>query len=152
MYINKPALNLLIRARQLQPHIEKKNQLLVSLGTGEFNLPKGNLKAKGKLRWAASLFDVTSMGTSSEAAYQTLELLERLDPQVFHEDKEWEQRYYRFQKKFDKNIPMDGISSQQLATLKKLGDELVEEQQEDLDRLCANLIESIKSEVPISSS
>jgi patatin-like phospholipase/acyl hydrolase len=152
MYINNPTLNLLIRARYLYPKIDKKNQLLVSIGTGEFNPPKGYLKAKGKLSWAASLFDVTSMGTSSEAAYQTAELLERLDPQVLHKDDEWEKRYYRFQKKFDKNIPMDGISSQQLATLKKLGDELVKEQQEDLDGLCANLIKSIKSEVQISSS
>jgi hypothetical protein len=152
MYINNPTLNLLIRARQLHPKIDKKNQLLVSLGTGEFNPPRGNLKTKGKLRWAAFLFDVTSMGTSSEAAYQTAELLERLDPQVFHDEQEWQQRHYRFQKKFDENVPMDGISSQQLATLMKLGDELVEEKQEELDELCAILRKPIESELQISSS
>ncbi len=154
MYINNPALNLLVQAkenRQFQG-IKKQNQLLVSLGTGVFNPPRGNLKTKGKLRWAASLFDVTSMGTSNEADYQVAELLERLDPNVHHEEQEYQKRYFRFQQNFDENVPMDGISSQQITTLKKLGDKLVEEQQEELDKLCKILAKPIESEIQLSSN
>lgn len=139
VYINNPVLNLLLRARKKFPHIKQQSQLLVSVGTGQFSPSRKDLENAGKTSWAGSIFEVASMGTSAESEYQTFELLEYLDPQILHDEKEYEQRYYRFQKKFKENVPMDGISHEQIKLLEKLGDELVEEKREELDRLCAIL-------------
>lgn len=154
VYINNPALNLLIRARNIYPHIEKQKQLLVSLGTGQFSPSLAYLENAGISNmlnidkgWAKAIFGVAQMGTSAETEYQIAELLEYLDPQVFHEEQEYEPRYYRIQKKFDKDVPMDGISGEQLEYLMQLGDELVEEKREELDRLCATLKEIPQSEL-----
>ncbi|RUS96556.1 hypothetical protein DSM106972_087430 [Dulcicalothrix desertica PCC 7102] len=76
------------------------------------------------------------MGNSNEAHNQTLDLLEYLDPHILHESKEYEQRYYRFQKKFKENVPMDGTSIEQIKRLQQLGDELVKEKKDELDNLC----------------
>jgi patatin-like phospholipase/acyl hydrolase len=139
VFINNPTLNLLLRARKIYPHIKQQSQLLVSLGTGEFSPYKKPLKWSGKLGWAGSIFGVTSMATSSEAHDQTNNLLEYLDPRVLHDEQEYEQRYYRFQKPFEKDVPMDGISNKQITRLVQLGNELVKEKEDELDRLCAIL-------------
>lgn len=151
VYINNPALNLLIRARKIFPQIKKQSQMLVSLGTGQFSPSLAHLENAGIGRlsldptdsWGKAIFSVTSMGTSAEADYQTSELLEYLDPKVFHDEQEYQQRYYRFQKKFREDVPMDGISQKQISRLEQLGDELVKERREELDQLCEVLTTSI---------
>jgi patatin-like phospholipase/acyl hydrolase len=156
VFINNPALNLLLEARKKYPQIKQQNQLLVSIGTGDFNPYKEHFKWSGKLGWAGSIFGVTSMATSSETDGQLTELLEYFDARVPWKEKElkeWtEKRYYRFQKQFEKDVPMDGISEKQIKHLEQLGDKLVEEQQEELDQLCEVLAKPIESEIQLSSS
>jgi patatin-like phospholipase/acyl hydrolase len=144
VYINNPALNLLTKARKDRPHIKKKNQLLVSLGTGQFSQSKIDLKDQGKFKWASNIFDVASMGTSAEVENQISELLEYIDPKVPHRDQAYEMRYYRFQKRFEKFIPMDGISKEQIKRIEELAEELVEDNQEQLNQLCEILVEPIE--------
>jgi len=141
VYINNPALNLLIRARRQFSHIKKQSQLLVSLGTGQFSPSREDLENAGVTNgWAKAIFNIASMGTSAEYESQIRELLEYLDPQIFHDEKEWEKRYYRFQKEFKEDVPMDGKKKEQIKRLVKLGDALVEENKSELDQLCATLI------------
>lgn len=140
VYINNPVVNLLVRARYLYPQHPKQNQLLVSIGTGQSKKSFSNFKDAGKIGlnptqgWASAIFDVAMMGTSAEAEFQVAELLER----VVFEDEGYEDRYYRFQKNFGKvDIPMDDIK--QVKKLEQLGDDLVKEQRDKLDTLCAAL-------------
>ncbi|MBD2440957.1 patatin-like phospholipase family protein [Nostoc sp. FACHB-110] len=144
VYINNPALNLLLKARKELPHIKKKNQLLVSLGTGQFSQPKNDLEGKGQLNWAGNIFDVTSMGTSAEIENQIRDLLEYVDPKINHDEKDYQTRYYRFQQRFKEDIPMDGISYEQIKRIEELGEELVEDNQEQLNELCEILVEPIE--------
>ena len=140
VYINNPGLNLLIQARKQFPHIKKQSQLLVSLGTGQFSPSREDLENAGVANgWVKAIFNIASMGTSAESEYQIFELLEYLDPQVLRDEKEYEQRYYRFQKKFEEDVPMDGKSKKQITRLVQLGDELVKERKNELDQLCATL-------------
>ena len=148
IYINNPIVNLLLRARnRLFPHIKKQSQLLVSLGTGQFSQSFERLENAGIGRlsldvtdgWGKAVFNVTSTATSAEAESQIVELLEYLDPMVFRNEQEYEKRYYRFQKRFGQDVPMDGTSKQQIANLLELGNQLVEERKEELDRLCTLL-------------
>jgi patatin-like phospholipase/acyl hydrolase len=143
VFINNPALNLLLEARKIRPHIKQQSQLLVSIGTGDFSPYKKPLESSGKLGWAGSIFGVTSTATSSEAHEQLKELLNEFDPRVPYDEQELEEltktRYYRFQKQFDKDVPMDGISKKQIKRLEQLGDELVKQEKDKLDKLCATL-------------
>ena len=156
VFINNPALNLLLEARKQMPHIQQENQLLVSIGTGDFNPYKEHFKWSGKLGWAGSIFGVTSMATSSEADGQLQELLNYFDPRVLRDEKKQQEcdktRYYRFQKQFEKDVPMDGISRKQIKHLEQLGNQLVKEKQEELDQLCEVLAKPIESEIQLSSS
>lgn len=151
VFINNPALNLLLEARRKYSQYKQQEQLLVSIGTGDFNPYKEHFKWSGKLGWAGSIFGVTSMATSSETDGQVTELLEYFDPRPGYNEEELEQwtkkRYYRFQKPFEKDVPMDGISRKQIKHLEQLGDELVKDKQGELDELCAILSQPIESDL-----
>ncbi|MCF4965608.1 patatin-like phospholipase family protein [Nostoc sp. CMAA1605] len=150
VYINNPSLNLLIRARKQFPHIKRQSQLLVSLGTGQFSPSREDLENSGLGNigniwhvdngWGKAIFNIASMGTSAESESQIFELLEYVDPHVLHDEEAYEQRYYRFQKHFKKDVPMDGKTKEELKRLMQLGDELVQERKDELDQLCATLI------------
>ncbi|BAY29807.1 patatin [Nostoc carneum NIES-2107] len=141
VYINNPALNLLTKARRQFPHIKKQSQLMVSIGTGQFSRSREDLENAGALNgWVKAIYDIASTGTSAESENQIFELLEYLDPQIFRDEKEYEQRYYRFQNNFNKDVPMDGKTKEQIEHLVQLGDELVRERKSELNKLCATLV------------
>ncbi|MEG5047113.1 patatin-like phospholipase family protein [Microcoleus sp. B4-C1] len=151
VYINNPVVNLLIRARKLYPHIKKQSQLIVSLGTGQFSPSREDLENVGVVNgWAKAIFNIASMGTSAESEDQINELLEYLDPMISHDEQEYEQRYYRFQKKFENDVPMDGKKTEQINRLKQLGDKLVEERKDELNRLCKILTTPIGNHIDSS--
>jgi hypothetical protein len=55
-----------------------------------------------------------------------------------------EGRYYRFQKRLEEDIPLDGISKEQIKRIEELAEELVEDNQEQLNQLCEILAEPIE--------
>jgi len=156
VFINNPALNLLLEARRERPDINQQDQLLVSIGTGDFNPEKNHLRWSDKLGWAGSIFGITSTATSSEADGQLHELLNYSDPRVLRDEQEQQEcdktRYYRIQKQFKKDVPMDGISKKQIEHLEHLGDQLVEEKKEELDELCTILSQPMESDLQLSSN
>jgi len=145
VYINNPAMDLLVRARRFEPDAEK--QILVSIGTGNFT-PSLVDKENAGAGWAldlkdpAAVFGLAMAGTSRQTE---IELEELLSHRVWQE----KYQYYRFQKEFDKDVAMDDVSKRNVELLVQLGENLVDENRDQLDRVCDKLCLDLNQRVSL---
>lgn len=139
VYINNPALDLLSAAKQLYP---EDNYMLISIGTGDFRQSRADLAGKGAIGWLKNgdLLDIMMNGVSVSVDQQLGNLLTTFLPESNH-------RYERYQKRFDTNVDMDNIRPKNIELLQKLGEELVNENQDRLDELCHILNTSEKPQI-----
>lgn len=137
-YINNPALELLIHAKNLSPN--QQDCLVLSLGTGNFNMSRAYLEDAGALGWlignplehnpSGQILEVMMNGVSETVHNQIQEIMQA-------------SKYYRYQKKLDVNIAMDDITPENLQNLQSIGQSLIDENKESLEKLCALLLDSI---------
>lgn len=144
VYINNPALALLIQAKDLYPN--EQNFLLISLGTGNLEVPRPDLEKAGAWGWMIShpgaLLEVMMKGASDTIHQQLQELVSDNSnsglkiPSL--------NRYERYQQELpkDKKIAMDDIKPETIEKLVKLGEALVIDKKRDLDKLCEALVGS----------
>jgi uncharacterized protein len=110
--------------------------LVVSLGTGSLTrqYPYENIKDWGCLDWGRSLMGIVLDGQSESVACQLEQLLPESEDEL--------QRYYRFQGLLnDANDDIDVTTPENIADLEKVARLIVQQQDRDLDRLCAQLVE-----------
>lgn len=150
VYINNPALALLIQAKDLYP--DEQNFLLVSLGTGSLKVSRAYLENAGAIPWlagnlvnkhpAGALLEVMMKGASETIHRQLQELVSGNSnsglkiPSL--------NRYERYQKELQENIAMDDTSRKTITKLVKFGEALVNEKKNELNELCNALLEEIK--------
>jgi uncharacterized protein len=135
VFANNPAACALVEARTSFP--ESGDFLVVSLGTGELSLslPYDQTKNWGLARWAMPVLDVVFDGVSRTVDYQLRQLLPDAPGQC--------QRYYRFQTTLSAcNHRIDNTCTANMAALKALATNMIEERSEELDRLCDTLVTS----------
>jgi uncharacterized protein len=140
VYINNPALELLIHAKNLNPSQQDDDFLVVSLGTGNLNTSRAYLENAGAFGWmlgnllehkpSGQILEVMMNGVSETVHRQLQETMPIT-------------RYYRYQKKLCENIAMDDITSENLQNLQSIGQSLIDENQESLDKLCDILLDNI---------
>ncbi|ERT06730.1 patatin-like phospholipase family protein [Lyngbya aestuarii BL J] len=139
VYINNPALALLIQAKHLYPYEQKF--LLISLGTGSLKVAR-DLKDAGILGWMIShpgaLLDVMMKG-ASETTHQQLQELVSGNSNSGLKIPSLNQ-YERYQKELQENIAMDDIKPKTLTKLVNLGEALVNENKNELNELCEVLV------------
>jgi len=146
IYINNPAMNLLVRARRMEPDAEK--QILVSIGTGEFTRSEVS-KEKAGAGWAldlkdpAAVFKLATAGTSRQTDSEVSELMN-------HGVWQGKYHYYRFQTEFKEDIAMDDVSKKNTRKLEDLGQQLVEANRDQLDRVCDELCLDLDQRVSLS--
>jgi patatin-like phospholipase/acyl hydrolase len=128
VYINNPALNLLIEARR-DP---SEQEILVSLGTGDYRKSQVDKENSGNIGWAQAIVNVSMTGVSSEI---DLALTNLLMSRQFGS----KYQYYRLQKEFNYDVEMDDISRENIKKLEEMGAELVKEKKQELDKLCHEL-------------
>jgi patatin-like phospholipase/acyl hydrolase len=130
-FANNPAMLALVEARLMFP--DEGDFLLVSLGSGALRNP---LKCEqvtgwGLARWARPILNVVFDGVADTVDYQ----LERLLPMMGGRN-----GYYRFQAPLAKeNDSFDDTSEANFAALDELGRRVVEENDERLELICAQL-------------
>jgi len=132
LYANNPALCALVEARQL---FGSEDVMVVSLGTGSLTRPLPIDKARGwgLARWAKPVLDIALDGGSASVDYQLHQLLRR---------NACGRRYFRFQPTLHpENQEMDNVSSSNLRGLKLLAESMLRERSDDVDELCALLLE-----------
>jgi predicted acylesterase/phospholipase RssA len=143
VYINNPALALLIQAKDLYP--DEQNFLLVSLGTGSSKVSRAYLENAGAIPWlagnflkrehpAGALLEVMMKGASETIHRQLQELVSGNSnsglkiPSL--------NQYERYQKELQENIAMDDTSCETITKLVNFGDALVNEKKNELNELC----------------
>jgi patatin-like phospholipase/acyl hydrolase len=134
VFANNPAACALVEARTTHP--DASSYLIVSLGTGSLmqNLPLKIARYWGAARWAKPLLDIIFDGVSSTVDYQLRQLVPDTSCQC--------KLYYRFQVELNgHNHSIDNTSSSNIAMLKGLAAELIEKESDDINRLCAKLVE-----------
>ncbi|MEG4453280.1 patatin-like phospholipase family protein [Microcoleus sp. N9_A1] len=148
VYINNPALDLLIRAKRLSQNQNEQNFILVSLGTGNMKVLRPYLENEGIRAWMlgnplkpktrppGALLEVMMKGVA-EATHEQLEDLVTGNSGLKLPGLK---KYYRYQKKMSENIAMDDIEKETIRKLIKLGEELVKDNQKSLDELCEDLV------------
>lgn len=146
VYINNPAMDLLVRARRFEPDAEK--QILVSIGTGNFTSSQADKENAGAgwaldLKDPAAVFRLAMAGASRQIEAELGELLS-------HNVWQGKHKYYRFQKEFDKDVAMDDVSKRNVELLGHLGENLVDENRDQLDRVCDELCLDLDQRVSLS--
>ncbi len=141
VYINNPALTLLIQAKQLYP--KEQNFLLVSLGTGDTKLSDADdLANAGAYGWLikhqGALLEVMMKGASYTIDRQLQELVSEKSNSGFKIPSL--KSYERYQKELLENIAMDDIKPQTIDKLKSIGEALVKEKEDSLKKLCKELV------------
>lgn len=139
VYINNPALALLLQAKDLYPN--EQNFLLISLGAGSLKVAR-DLKDAGIWGWMIShrgaLLEVMMKGASETIHRQLQELVSDNSnsglkiPSL--------NRYERYQQELPENIAMDNIDPATITKLVNLGKRLVNENQDSLNKLCEVLV------------
>jgi predicted acylesterase/phospholipase RssA len=122
VFANNPAACALVQAQSTLPH--PGGYLVVSLGTGSLmqTLPLGRAKNWGCLLWAKPLLNAIFDGVSSTVDFQLRQLLPT--------------GYYRFQPALHaRNHGLDNTSPSNMAALKALANQMVDERSEDLEAL-----------------
>lgn len=129
-----------MRARRFEPDAEK--QILVSIGTGNFSHSEVD-KERAGAGWAfsitdpAAVFGLAMAGTSRQTEAELEELLS-------HRVWQGKYQYYCFQKEFEKDVAMDDVSQRNIQLLEQLGHQLVDENRDGLDQVCAELCADLK--------
>ncbi|MEG3971754.1 patatin-like phospholipase family protein [Microcoleus sp. T2B6] len=138
VYINNPALALLIQAKDLYP--DEQNFLLVSLGTGNLKVSRPQLENAGAYGWLlnithpGALLEVMMNGVSEATHHQLQELVSgNLNSGLKIPSLN---RYERYQQEMQENIAMDDIKPKTLTKLVNLGVALVNEKKNELNELC----------------
>ena len=132
VYANNPAMCAWVEAKTLSPGPEEV--LVVSLGTGQHTraIPYKEAKDWGLAHWAKPILDVVFDGVSDTIDHQMTVLCQ--------ESETGDPRYYRFQTELDiGSDDMDNVTKTNLAALEQKAHQLVDEQSDSLDRLCAEL-------------
>ena len=130
---NNPAMCAYVEARNTHP--DSDDYLIVSLGTGQISRPILYDKAKdwGLAGWAQPILSVVLNGVCSTVDYQLRQLLPPRDDSP---------RYYRFQMRLDEDhAGLDDASPENIRILKLLAQELVQDNRDDLNRLCDQLVQ-----------
>jgi len=133
VHSNNPAMCAYVEARKIHP--EEKEFLVVSLGTGEptREMPYEEVKGWGLALWAQPILNVVFDGVSDTVDYQLRELLSTEEGDA--------RRYYRFQTVLDiGKDDMDDASATNIAALKTKAQEIIDENEADLEALCAQLV------------
>ncbi len=102
--------------------------VVVSLGTGSKTdpIPFEEVRGWGRLEWAQPILDVVFDGAADTVDFQASQLLP-------------DGSYHRFQTELPRGIALDDASSATIAELHEVGERLVRERSEDLDRVVAAL-------------
>jgi len=109
--------------------------LVVSLGTGSLTKKYHYEEAKnwGLLGWVQPIINITLDGSSESVACQ----LEQLLPKASGKPKQ----YYRFQSFLSTDLePMDNAKPDNIAKLKEVAVQIIEERDKDIDELCEQLV------------
>ncbi|MEJ2637817.1 MAG: patatin-like phospholipase family protein [Calditrichia bacterium] len=131
VFANNPAMCAYVEGRDIYP--EKKDFLLVSLGTGELTRPLLYEEAKnwGLVGWAQPLLSVVFDGVSDTVDYQLKQLLA---------PKRNQPRYYRFQVRLSEgNDDMDDAGPTNLRVLKLLAEEMIHQRAKEIKMLVRQL-------------
>ncbi|MGL4498635.1 MAG: patatin-like phospholipase family protein [Planktothrix sp.] len=146
VYINNPALQILIEASSFYP--DENNFLLISLGTGNLKITHSQLENAGAYGWMlnilhpGALLEVMMNGVS-EATHKQLKILSQNNENnsVFTGVKiPILSEYKRYQIELPENIAMDDIKTTTIEKLIKLGESLVTKKKSYLDKLCNTLL------------
>ncbi|TWT07022.1 patatin [Planococcus sp. CPCC 101016] len=134
VFANNPAMCAYAEAKEIFP--DEDDLLIVSLGTGnpQLTIKFGNFRNWGLLGWARPLWYILMDGSSDVVDYQLRYVLP---------EREEVKRYYRFQiELLQKGTEkLDDGSEENLNALVELGQQLLDEQREDIRRLCRQLLE-----------
>jgi len=140
VFANNPSMCAFVEMKKLAP--EPDDVLLVSLGTGQHTRPihYGEAKGWGLAMWAKPILDVVFDGVSDTVDHQMKVLC--------RESNAGDPRYYRYQTELNVGSDdMDNVTATNLAALKRKAEELIEDQDESLDRLCRDL--TVKTASPV---
>lgn len=113
---------------------DNERMLVASIGTGEYNEEIAFQRAKkwGMIGWVQPLIDIMFIGASYTIDFQLQQLLPETPGGA--------QRYFRFQSAIEKiSVDMDNVSPENIAALKRTGQQMIKEQSEELDKLCKQL-------------
>ena len=130
VYINNPALALLIQAKDLYP--DEQNFLLVSLGTGNLKVSRPQLENAGAYGWMlnikhpGALLEVMMNGVSETTHQQLQELVSGNGDSNSGFKIPSLNRYERYQQELTENIAMDGIKPETIEKLVELGEALAD--------------------------
>jgi len=133
MQANNPALNAYVEARNKNPDLS--DFLVVSLGTGDIKEPIDFEEARswGLAGWAQHLMDIAFDSMSSTVDYHLRKLLPVC--------RDGQQHYYRLQTRLDgASDELDNITVQNLSRLKELAHELIEANDDRIDRIVDMLL------------
>lgn len=136
VFANNPTMCGYVEMKMLRPDVE--DVLVVSLGTGQHTRPIHYAEAKdwGLAMWAKPILNVVFDGVSDTVDHQ-MAILCRNSP-------EGDPRYYRFQTELNiGSDDMDNATATNIAALKQKAHEIIEEQSNALDTLCAQLTEKV---------
>ncbi len=133
IFANNPALIALVEARLMFP--KETDFLVVSLGSGALTnpLPYEEVKNWGVAQWARPILDVVFDGVADTVDDQLTNLLK-----TGHDGLK---RYYRFQTVVTKEtLVFDKATPENFRALEKIGQKLIEDNNEKLITLCQQLI------------
>lgn len=133
MTANNPALSAYVEARD--KNADQRDFMLVSLGTGDIKEPIAfeDARSWGLAGWAQHLMDINFDAMSSTVDYQ----LKRLLPIC----RDGQQHYYRFQTRLTgASDTLDDINPKNIARLKELANDLIDQNDERIDRLVEMLL------------
>jgi patatin-like phospholipase/acyl hydrolase len=132
VYANNPALCAYVESKDLHP--DHDEILVVSMGTGQHTRPIHYAEAKnwGLAMWAKPILNVVFDGVSDTVDHQMKILCRDSD--------DGDPRYYRFQTELNVGSDdMDNATATNLLALKQKAQEMIEQQSDDLDKLCQEL-------------
>lgn len=133
MQANNPALCAYVEARDKNPGVE--DFMVLSLGTGDTREPIDFEESRtwGLAGWSQHIMDIVFDAMSSTVDYQ----LRRLLPAC----KDGIQHYYRFQTSLDgASDDLDNVAEKNITRLKELAHEMIEANDEQLDRIVDTLM------------
>ena len=128
VFAYNPSLCAYVEAQTLYP--DAKDFVMVFLGTGQLTrrLPYEDVKDWGAARWAQPLFSLMCDGDATVVDHQM--------SQILNGNGNGQPRYFRFQVRLDTgNDDMDDASSDNVRTIKLLGENLILENREVLETL-----------------
>jgi uncharacterized protein len=131
-----PALLAYVEARDLYPDVDEF--IVVSLGTGDDMKPLSYEEARywGVAGWSQQLLGVAFQAMNQTLDYQLQKLLAT--------DQNGRSRYFRLQTGLDGvSLAMDDVSPQNIAGLKRLGQELIEKNDAMIDQMVTRLTEPL---------